>query len=164
MNEDFLIRKFLLQLLGNSQAHMGFTEAVARFPSEFINSKAPRVSYTPWHLLEHIRITQWDILDFIRNPHYQSISWPKDYWPAQNKITNWAGWRKTINLFKHDLAELENIVRNPETNLFSKIPHADDDKYTVFREILLAADHNAYHIGEFGLMRQVMDTWPEDRK
>jgi hypothetical protein len=157
MNTDKIIREQLLALLRGGNAHLGFDDAVANFPPEHINTKPPNVSYTPWHLLEHIRIAQGDILEFVRNPDHVSPSWPEGYWPAPDEQADQARWQQTINEFRADLKAIENLVTDPNTDFFSPIPHAPG--YTIFREILLVADHNAYHIGEFAILRQVMDTW-----
>lgn len=158
---DDVMRQQLLALLRGGNAHMPFDAAVADFPTEYINTPAPNVSYTPWHLLEHLRIAQWDILEFIRNPDHASPDWPEGYWPARDATTDAAGWQATIDAFHADLAALEDIVTDPETDVLAPISHAPD--YTVFREILVVADHNAYHVGEFAILRQVMETWPADR-
>ena len=157
MSTDKVMREQLLALLRGGNAHLGFDDAVANFPPEHINTKPPNVSYTPWHLLEHIRIAQWDILEFVRNPDHVSPSWPEGYWPAPDEQADQARWQQTINEFRADLKAIENLVTDPNTDFFSPIPHAPG--YTIFREILLVADHNAYHIGEFAILRQVMDTW-----
>jgi hypothetical protein len=157
MSIDKVIREQLLALLRGGNAHLGFDDAVANFPPEHINTKPPNVPYTPWHLLEHIRIAQWDILEFVRNPAHVSPSWPEGYWPAPDERADQGRWQQTINEFRADLKAIEDLVTDPNTDFFSPIPHAPG--YTIFREILLVADHNAYHIGEFAILRQVMDTW-----
>ena len=151
------MREQLLALLRGGNAHLGFDDAIARFPLEHINTKPPNVSYTPWHLLEHIRIAQWDILEFVRNPDHVSPKWPEGYWPAPAEQADAARWQQTIDQFHADLKAIEDLVTDPHTNFFAPIPHAPD--YTILREVLLVADHNAYHIGEFAILRQVMDTW-----
>jgi hypothetical protein len=158
MSSDDVVRKQLLDLLRGGNAHMTYDEAVADFPAASSNTKPPNVPYTPWHLLEHLRITQWDILEFIRNPEHVSPPWPKGYWPPQDQVTDPAGWQRTIKAFQADHGELEKMVEDPATDLYSDLPHAKG--YTILREILLVSDHNAYHIGEFGILRQVMGTWP----
>jgi hypothetical protein len=156
-SEDKVLREQLLALLRGKNAHLSFDDAIANFPPEHINTKPPNVSYTPWHLLEHLRIAQWDILEFMRNPDHVSPEWPKGYWPDPAAQTDEAGWQQTIAEFKADMQAIEELVENPATDFFGPIPHAPD--YTVFREVLLVADHNAYHIGEFAILRQVMETW-----
>jgi DinB superfamily len=159
MDADQVVRKQLLQLLTDSNAHMSFEEAVNDFPMEQINTVFPNGAYTPWHLLEHLRITQWDVLDFIRNPNYREMEWPRDYWPPQGSTATEADWKETIQSFQKDMGALQALVSDPQTDLYAPIPHGTGQ--TVFREILLVADHNAYHIGEFAIMRQVMGTWGE---
>lgn len=161
IERDDVMRRQLLALLRGGNAHMPFDAAVADFPMTHINTPAPNVPYTPWHLLEHIRIAQWDILEFIRNSDYAPLDWPDEYWPARDATTDEAGWQATIDAFHADMAALEDIVTDPDTDILAPIPHAPE--YTVFREILVVADHNAYHIGEFAILRQVMETWPADR-
>ena len=155
---DEHVRAQLVNLLTVRQAHMSLEDAVKGFPLEHINAKPPGVEYTFWHLLEHLRIAQWDILDYIRNPQYKAIAWPRDYWPAPDAITEAGGWLQTIEQFLADRAALVTMVRDPQTDLYAPIPHGEDG-HTILREILLVADHNAYHIGEFGILRQVMGLW-----
>ncbi len=158
MESDEILRKHLLDLLGGGNAHMPFSEAVADFPPGSMNAFPPNVPYTPWHLLEHLRLTQWDILDFIVNPNYVWRKWPDEYWPAREARATQAQWNETIAKFKADVKRLEEIVANPATNLTEDMPHAKG--YTILREIIVVCDHNAYHIGEFAILRQVMGTWP----
>jgi hypothetical protein len=160
MNTDQAVRDHVIALLDGGQAHMSFEDAVANFPEAMINVKPTNVPYTFWHLIEHLRITQWDILDYSRNPNYKEISWPVDYWPERDAKTNMAGWQKTIDQFLADLAEMRAIVADPKTDLYAPIPHGYGG-HTILREALLMADHNAYHIGELGILRQVMDAWPK---
>jgi len=158
MKDDPVLRKELLALLEGGNAHMGFNEVLADFPREHINSKPPNTPYSFWHFVEHIRIAQWDILEFIRNPNHVSPDYPQGYRPRPDEVTDQAGWSKSISGFLTDLEDLKELVRNEKTKLFAPIPHAPG--YTIFREIILAADHNAYHIGELAVMRQVMNIWP----
>lgn len=158
---DSVLREHILKLLAGGNAHMGFDEAVADFPPDLINSRPPNVTYTFWHLLEHLRLSQWDILDFIRNPDYVWPDWPADYWPALDAETDPAGWKASIEAFQADLEALKAIVRDPEIDLAAELPHAAG--YTYLREMLVVADHNAYHIGELAILRQVTTAWPADR-
>lgn len=156
---DQEIRKQLLHLLRGGNAHMTFDQAVADYPLDAINRQPPHISYTPWHLLEHMRIAQWDILEFIRNPDHVSPVWPEGYWPRLEEHVDASRWVITIETFHADHKALQKLVTDPIINLYAPIPHAQD--YTIFREILLVSDHNAYHIGEFAILRQIMGTWPE---
>lgn len=161
MDADGVIRQQLLALLRGGNAHINLLEAAADFPLEAINTRPPNVPYSPWQLLEHIRIAQWDILEFVRNPKHISPEWPAGYWPHREEQADRERWNQTLQAIQADLTALENIVKDPATDFTDEIPHAPG--YTVLREILLAADHNAYHTGEFAILRQVMSTWPENR-
>lgn len=158
---DRALREQLLHLLRGGNAHLTFDEAVADFPMDAINRRPPNVPYTPWHLLEHLRLAQWDILDFIRNPNYQEMAWPDDYWPAPDAEADAAAWDKTLASFRADRTAVEAIARDPHTDLSATIPHGSGQ--TILRELLLVADHNAYHIGEFAILRQVMGTWGSNK-
>jgi hypothetical protein len=155
---DAAIRKQLVNLLTKQQAHQSLDDAVKNFPAKDYNTRPPNVEYTFWHLLEHLRITQWDILDYCRNSNYRAIEWPRQYWPARDATTDAAGWQHTIDQFHADLDELVAIVKNPKIDLYESIPHGYDG-HNILREILVVADHNAYHIGEFGILRQVVNNW-----
>jgi hypothetical protein len=152
------LRKQLVDLLNGGNTHMPFQAAVADFPPEAINQVPPNLAYSTWQLLEHLRITQRDILDFIRNPPYLPLNWPADYWPPKNAQVDETAWHHTIQSFREDSHNLENLVLDPATDLIADLPHAPG--YTILREILVVADHNAYHIGELAILRQVMNTWP----
>ncbi len=151
------LRKQIVALLRGGNAHMGFDEAVAGFPMNRIGELPPYTPYTPWHFLEHMRITQWDILEFIRNPEHVSPDFPMGYRPSPTEQATVAKWNNTVELFRKDLAALIAMARNPQVDLYNDIPHAPG--YTVLRELLLVADHNSYCIGEFAFMRQTLDAW-----
>lgn len=157
MESDRLLREHLAELLAHGHAHMSFAEAVAEYPMERINALFPHGSYSAWHLLEHLRLTQWDILDFIRNPRYQEPTWPQDYWPASDHQATPDDWQKTIQSFLADQQALLAITQDPNTDLWAPIPQGTGQ--TIVREIMVVVDHNAYHIGEFAIMRQAMETW-----
>ena len=151
------LRAQLVDLLLRGNAHMSLADAVEGFPPAKINDKFPQGEYSAWGLLEHIRITQNDILDFSTNPHYQDKAWPKAYWPDPATPATAADWRRTIALFHQDQQALVALINEPQTDLFVKIPHGTGQN--ILKEILVVADHNAYHVGEFAIMRQVMGTW-----
>jgi hypothetical protein len=157
-----ILREQLLALLDGRGAHLPFEAAVADFPDEAINRRPPNVSYTPWHLLEHIRIAQHDMLDYIRNRAYLAPAWPEEYWPALDATATPAQFAATVTAFRADRAALHALVADPSTDLLATIPNTPG--HTVLREIRLIGDHNAYHVGEFAILRQVMGTWPPDRK
>jgi hypothetical protein len=158
MHSDPVVRQQLRFLLDGGGAHMHFDDAVADFPLAHINTQPTNVPYTFWHLLEHLRITQWDILEFVRNPAHISPPWPEGYWPAPTAQANPTQWQQTLDAFRADLQALRQLVEDASTDLYSDLPHAAG--YNILREILLVADHNAYHIGELGILRQVMGLWP----
>lgn len=158
MNSDQNLRQQLVNLLLLQQAHMNFEDAVANFPAEHINTKPPKMEYTFWHLVDHIRICQWDILDYIRNPNYKMLEFPKGYWQPRESKTDLAGWNKTIDQFLQDRQTLVEIVKDPASDLYTPIPHGYDG-HNILREILIVANHNAYHVGELGILRQMMGLW-----
>src|SRR5690554_1972842 len=161
MPDDSALRKQLLALLRGGNAYPPFDRIIADFPLDRINERPPNVGYSPWELLEHMRITQWDILEFTRNPDHVSSSWPEGHWPPPGEEADALRWQETINAFRADRRALEAMVQDPNVDLTADLPHAPG--YNVLREVLVAADHNAYHLGEFGILRQVMGTWPEGR-
>lgn len=163
MMDDKVVRDHVLALLRGGQAFMTFDDAVADFPADKMNAYPPNADYTPWHLLEHLRRTQWDILDYCRNPNYKEQQWPTDYWPAKDAKTDAAGWNETLAGFRRDLQAMKDLVADPKTDLLAAIPHGYGG-HTILREALLVADHNAYHTGEFAVLRQVMGTWPKGHK
>ena len=156
---DPAVRDQILFLLNGGGAHMNLDRAVADFPGAHINTRPPNVPYSFWHLLEHIRITQWDILDFIRNADYENLNWPEDYWPRPDAEADQEQWQATIAAIRSDQLALQAILEDPATDLYADLPHAEG--YNILREALLVADHNAYHIGEFAILRQVLGAWPD---
>jgi hypothetical protein len=148
------------QILGHLRrtTERNFEEAVRDFPAQFMNTNPPHVDYTPWALLEHLRISQFDILEYIRNPAYSSPPWPAGYWPAGGAQADEAAWSRSVEAFRSDRQALEAIVADPRTDLAAPLAHTPG--HTVLREVLLVAGHSAFHLGEFGILRQVMQTWP----
>lgn len=155
------LREQVLELLAGDGAHMPLDEAVAAFPDDAINARPPNVPYTPWHLLEHIRIAQHDILEYITSRAYLEPSWPEEYWPALDATATPADFAATVEGIRADREALRALVDDPATDLLAPIPGTPG--HTILREIRLVADHNAYHVGEFAILRQVMGTWPLDR-
>lgn len=157
MEQDQLIRKNLLVSLQGRNAHLTFEEAVRNLPEDKINLKITGVNYSCWELVEHLRIAQWDILEFIRNPDYTSPKWPEGYWPKEDG--DLATWEQTVNSFLQHRKTLEELVQDPTIDLYSPIPHAPD--YTIFREIVLVIDHNSYHLGQLIILRKALGIWTE---
>jgi DinB superfamily len=161
MAANDILREQLLAFIDGHGAHMPFDGAVADFPDDAINRLPPNVPYTPWHLVEHLRITQRDMLDYIRNRAYLAPDWPEQYWPAHDATATPEQFAQTVEAFKADRATLRELVADPATDLMATIPNTPG--HTILREIRLVGDHNAYHVGEFAILRQVMGTWPPGR-
>ena len=161
MEHESLIRDQLVQRLRGRGAHMPFQQAVAGFPMDRINEVFPNGTYSSWALIEHLRLTQRDILDYCTNPGYEHRPHPEGYWPPIGAIATAEDWARTVEVFLSELDELVAIVESPGTDLYAPIPWGGD--HTILREILIVADHNAYHVGELAIMRQVMGTWPAER-
>lgn len=155
--DDAFLREQLVNFLQGAQAHMPFAEAVKDFPLEHINDVFPNGEYTFWHLLEHIRFTQKDILDFLVDPSYKEPEWPKDYWPEGDLKATPDDWQHTIEEFEKDLQQLIELVQDKKIDLSAKVPNGTGQIY--LREFMLVFDHNSYHIGEFAIMRQTLELW-----
>jgi hypothetical protein len=157
MANDTALREHVTYLLKGGGAHADFEAAVKGLPVE-LRGKRPKGSpHSAWELLEHMRIAQWDILEFARNAQHQSPKWPEGYWPEKAAPPNDRAWAKSVRAFREDLNAMMALVSDPATDLFAKIPHGQGQ--TILREALLAADHNAYHIGELVLTRRLLGAW-----
>ena len=154
---DQSLRDHLVGLLGEGHAHVTFKDAIADWPADKRGAKPPGQPFTPWRVLEHIRISQWDILEFTRSPKYVSPDWPAGYWPADDAPPDAAAWDKSVAQVVRNLREMQRLVRDPKIDLFAKIPHGTGQ--TVLREALLLADHNAYHLGQLVLLRRLLGAW-----
>ncbi|HYF40727.1 MAG TPA: DinB family protein [Gemmatimonadales bacterium] len=152
------LREQLARLLEWEDAHASFGSAVSGVPAGIQGKRPPSLPYSPWQLLEHLRITQHDILDFCTNPKYSEPSWPADYWPRSAEPPTPDSWTESVRAFQRDRAELQQLSRNPAVNLESAIPHGQGQTY--LRELLLAADHASYHIGELIVVRRLLGAWP----
>lgn len=157
LTADARLRHELVALLNGRQAHMTLADAVANFPLDHINSFPPNVPYSFWHLVEHLRIAQSDILEFIHDPDYQAPEWPAGYWPAPDARASEADWQQSLAAFAADQDQLAALIQAPDVDLLAELPHAPG--YTILREINVVADHNAYHVGELAIFRQIMDLW-----
>lgn len=154
MDTDEALREHLLYLLGGGGAHVDFDSVVKDFPLEVINRKAGNVPYTPWQVLEHMRIAQWDILEFSRDAGHTSPPWPEGYWPAKDAEADDAAWQKSVESLRRDLEAMKALVRDPATDLFTPIEHGTGQ--TILREALLVADHNAYHLGVLVTLKRLL--------
>jgi hypothetical protein len=154
---DQSLRDHLLELLRGGSAHLGFDESIEGLPADLRGTKHQELPHTPWQLLEHLRLAQWDILEFSRNPDYVAPKWPDDYWPATAAPPDDAAWDRSVDQFRRDLKAMQSLVADPQTDLFAKVPWGKDQ--TILREALLVADHNAYHVGQIVTLRQALGAW-----
>ncbi len=148
------LRKQLTRLLSMKGAHLDFDAAVRDFPAKLRGVKPQGAAHTPWQLLEHLRIAQWDILEFSRDANHKSPEFPDGYWPDSEAPPDEAAWEESIGKFRHDLEELKKLAADEKNDLHARIPHGEGQ--TLLREILTAADHNAYHLGQFVFLRTIL--------
>jgi DinB superfamily len=155
--KDQALRDHLLYLLGGGGAHVGFDKTLQGLPPELRGKKAAGLPHTAWQLLEHLRLAQWDILEFSRNRDHVSPDWPEGYWPETEAPPDDDAWKKSVESFRNDLKAMQDLVADPATDLYAKIPWGDGQ--TILREALLIADHNAYHLGQIVNVRQALGAW-----
>ncbi len=153
------LREHIIYLLNGGGAHARFDDAVKNMPEELRGIRPEGFPHTAWMLLEHLRLAQWDILEFSRNSKYKSPEWPKGYCPKTEAPPSAAAWNKSIQQFRKDLKSMQDLVANPKTDLLAPIPWGDGQ--TILREALLAADHNAYHLGQLVDLRRLLGAWKE---
>lgn len=151
------LRKHLVELLAGGAAHAKFEDVIKALPPKLRGTKPAGFPHSPWMLLEHLRLAQWDILEFSRNPKHVSPKWPEGYWPKKESPANAAAWNKSVQRFRRDLKAMQNLVTNPKTDLFARIPWGDGQ--TILREALLVADHNAYHLAQLVDVRRLLGVW-----
>jgi len=157
MDTDAALRDQLARLLDWHEAHVGFDKAVAGIPPELRGNRPAGLPYSPWQLIEHLRITQHDILDFCRNPTYEEMKWPDDYWPSSNAPASTAKWEDSLNQFRRDREALQGLAKDPNVDLFARIPHGTGQTY--IRELLLVADHTSHHVGQLIVVRRLLGIW-----
>lgn len=157
MNNDQPLRKHLLELLDGAHAHAPFDKVVADLPAKLRGEIPKGLPHSAWMLLEHMRLAQWDILDFSRNPKYREMKWPDDYWPKSPAPPNDDAWDKSVKSIHDDLTAMKKLVSDPNTDLFAKIPWGDGQ--TVLREAMLVADHNSHHLGQMIDVRRLLGRW-----
>ncbi len=153
--KDRALREHLLYLLRGGGAHIDFDDALKDFPAELFNARAAGVPYTPWHLLEHMRIAQWDILEFSHTAAHVSPDWPEGYWPDKTQEASADDWQRSVESFRADLRRMEALVEDESNDLYAAIPHGTGQ--TLLREVLLVADHNAYHLGALVTLRRTLE-------
>jgi hypothetical protein len=155
------MRETLIGLLDGGQAHVTFEDATADLPVDARGKRIAHVPHTPWHLVEHMRLCQKDILEYAIDPNWQSPPWPTDYWPNEKAPPDNAAWDASIADFLNDLKRLRDLVADAKTDLLSPIPHGLDASHTIARQAMLAADHNAYHIGQLIIVRRGLGQWDD---
>ncbi len=153
MEHDKALRYHLIEFLDARSAHIDVESALDGFPLDRINDRIPGSPHTAWQLLEHIRIAQWDILDFSTNAKYKEMAWPDDYWPKAEATED--DWRRSVEQVLGDLQKMRDLVADPNTDLFKPLEHGQGQ--TLLRETMLVADHNAYHIGQLMLLRRIFE-------
>ena len=151
------LREHLLYLLNGGGAHARFDDVVKDWPEDLRGAKPEGLPHTAWMLLDQLRLAQSDILEFSRNSKHMSPQWPKGYWPKTEAPPSPAAWNKSIQQFRKDLKSMQDLVANPKTDLYARIPWGDGQ--TVLREALLLADHNAYHLGQLVDVRRLLGAW-----
>jgi hypothetical protein len=152
-----ILRDHLLELLKGGHGHATFDKAVEDLPANLRGAKASGLPHTVWQLVEHLRIAQWDILEFSRDKDHVSPDFPKGYWPETTEPPDEAAWEKSVETFRKDLQAVQDLVADPKTDLYAKLPWGDGQ--TVLREAMLVADHNAYHVAQIVSVRQVLGAW-----
>jgi len=158
-SNEAALREQLVNLLKSGGAHVQFSDAIEGFPAANRGTFVQGLPHTGWQLLEHLRLAQWDILEFSRNPKHVSPGFPEGYWPKTPVPPEEGAWDKSVAAFDKDLQEMIRLVKNPKVDLHAKIPHGDGQ--TILRETLVLADHNSYHLGQLVDLRRALGAWPE---
>ena len=151
------LREQLARLLDWHDAHADFDTAIDGLPPALRGRVPEGLPYSPWQLVEHLRLAQHDILDFCRNPEYEEMSWPADYWPSEAEPPSARAWDESIAAYRRDREALRALALDPAADLFAPIPHGSGQ--TLLRELLLVADHTAYHVGQLVAVRRLLGAW-----
>jgi uncharacterized damage-inducible protein DinB len=157
-DNDASLRDQLIQLLRGGGAHVDVFGALKDFPPKLYGARPEKIPHSAWQLLEHLRLALRDLWEFSTNPEYVEKKWPDDYWPISPEPPSKTAWNSSVKALKEDLAAFEKLVKNPKSNLYAEIPWGKEHQ-TLLREVLLAADHNSYHVGQLVLLRRLLGTW-----
>jgi hypothetical protein len=155
------LRKLLARLLDWESAHVGFDAAVDGLPPELRGQQPAGLPYSAWQVLEHLRLAQHDILEYCRNPNYREPQWPRDYWPESAAPPSGSAWDASVAACREDRKALQRIAADPGVDVTATLPYGRDATY--IEELLLAADHAAYHVGQLVLIRRLLGAWPAPR-
>ncbi len=156
-DQDHAIRKLLLEFVKGGSAHAGIDDAVKDFPSQLYAEKPEGAPHNAWQLLEHIRITLHDLLEFCTNPEYRAPKWPDEYWPKDEAPQSSEEWNYSVEAVRKDLVGLEKLLQDSKTDLYAKITWGRGQN--ILREILLAIDHTGYHVGQLVMLRKQLGAW-----
>jgi DinB superfamily len=156
-DKDAALRQQLMELMKGGNAHVDYKKSLEDFPAELRGKRPKSAPHSPWELLEHMRIAQWDILEFSRNGDHKSPEWPSGYWPATPEPPDPKAWDRTVHGFCQDLEAMCALIKDEKSDLYAPIPHGSGQ--TLLREALLVADHNAYHLGQLVLVRRILGNW-----
>jgi DinB superfamily len=163
VNPDQVVREALVLNLRVGDAHQTFGDAVADFPMDAINVRPPNVEYSFWHLVEHVRFCQADMLDYLENPRYRAVTFPDDYWPAPASTASEQQWHDTIDAYQNDVDRVAAFITDEALDIYTPAAHAWEQHHTPVHTLLVMADHAAYHGGELGILRQTMGLWSPKR-
>ncbi len=155
--DDQKLRKQIVEFLSGRGAHVDWKASFRGVPPKLRGVRPSGFPHSLWELLEHMRIAQWDILEFSRDAKHVSPEWPSGYWPKTKTPPNDKAWAKSVRAFTADLEAMRKLVAADSTDLYAPIPHGEGQ--TILREALLIADHNAYHLGELVLVRRLIGAW-----
>ena len=156
--DDTALRQHLIDSLSGRRAHAGLEAAVGGLPAALRGRRGEGLAHTPWQLLEHLRIAQWDILEFCRGSDHVSPAWPEGYWPAEEAPPEEAAWEDSVAAFRRDLRRMCDLVADPGTDLLAPIPWGGS--HTVLEQTLILVNHNAYHVGQLVSLRRLLGAWP----
>lgn len=158
--EDRSLREHLLEFLRGGSAHIDVFTALKDFPESLYETKPEGTPHSAWQLLEHMRLTAHDLLDFCINPKYKEPQWPDDYWPKQDATPTLQMWNSSVRSLQKTIDQFHDLIQSPKTNLYAKIPWGHGQ--TVLREILLVCDHTSYHLGQVVMLRKQLGAWKSE--
>ena len=157
ISNETILKHQLVEVITKGNAHASFEEVVEGIPIKHLGAKPGNLPYSIWQLVEHIRITQKDILEFSRNPQHISPEWPDEYWPEQDAPANEQEWLQSLDHIKKDRKAFIDLLNDPSADLYTQYAHGEGQN--LLREALLIADHTSYHMGEIIVLRRILNDW-----